>query len=141
MNRVILQRLESTDQGTFGKIKTETAEFYTLELPWRDNESNISCIPEGIYQCKMTMSYRFKKMMYLVDGTGKRTGIRIHSANLAGSIEDGYKAQLNGCIAIGEKLGLIGNQKALLLSSSGVRKFIELMNKKPFTLEVKNGMA
>lgn len=138
MNHVILQRLESTDQGTFGKIKTEQAEFYTLELPWRNNESNISCIPAGIYRCHMTMSAKMKKMLYLVDGTGKRTGIRIHSANLAGSIEAGFHSQLNGCIAIGEKLGLMGKQKALLLSSSGVRKFTQDMDHKPFVLEVKN---
>lgn len=48
----------------------------------------------------------------------------------------GYKAQLNGCIALGEKLGTIEGQRAILLSASAMRKFETALNYEPFELEV-----
>jgi hypothetical protein len=45
---------------------------------------------------------------------------------------------LNGCIAIGEKLGWMSGQKALLLSAPAVRRFETHMNKQPFELEIVN---
>lgn len=138
MDRIILQRFETSDQGTFGKIRIEDETFYTLELPWRDNSRNISCIPAGIYECNFTVSAHFKRTMYLVDGVNNRTGIRIHSANLAGDKTLGLKCQLNGCIAIGERIGKIEGQKAILLSGPAVRKFENLMNRESFLLEVIN---
>lgn len=138
MQRIILHRFETSDQGTFGRIRIGEELFYTAELPWRDNQRNISCIPAGVYSCKLTMSSRFYKLLYLVLGVNMRDGIRIHSANLAGDVSLGWKAQLNGCIALGEKLGKIGNQKAVLLSQPAVRKFEKLMNGQPFILEIVN---
>lgn len=75
--------------------------------------------------------------MYLLLGTEPRAGIREHSANLMGNREMGFKAQLNGCIAFGERLGWIEGQKALLLSAPAVRRFEEHMGYKPFTLEIR----
>lgn len=139
MERIILERFETSDQGTFGRIRIENEYFYTLELPWRDNVSNYSCIPAGVYSCKFTMSPRFGYSMYLVENVNKRTGIRIHSANLAGDKTLGHKSQLSGCIALGLHLGKMGGQKALLLSKPAVRKFESLLERKPFILEVING--
>jgi hypothetical protein len=50
----------------------------------------------------------------------------------------GYRRQLNGCIALGERLGWLEGQKALLLSAPAVRRFEEYMGHRPFTLEVRN---
>lgn len=74
--------------------------------------------------------------MYLLIGTEPRAGIRKHSANLMGDDAMGYRRQLNGCIAFGEKLGWIDGQKALLLSSPAVRRFETHMGHRPFTLEI-----
>lgn len=134
--KATLTRLESSDQGTFGKIKVGSLTLFTGELPRRENKSNISCIPSGLYRCVWTFSPRFKRFMYLVEGVPQRTGIRKHSANLMGDKNLGYKAQLNGCIALGEKLGFIDNQKALLLSAPAMRRFESFMERKPFTLEI-----
>jgi len=133
---VRLQRLESSDEGTFGVIKINKLILFTGELPRRENRSNISCIPAGIYKCRWTYSNRFKRKMFLVDGVPDRAGIRIHAANLMGDVTLGYKAQLNGCIALGEKLGSIDGQKAVLLSVPAIRKFEKLMGGKPFELEI-----
>jgi hypothetical protein len=77
--------------------------------------------------------------MYLLLGTEPRAGIRKHPANLMGAIDKGFRAQLNGCIALGEKLGWIDGQKALLLSAPAMRRFESIMGGKPFTLEIRNG--
>lgn len=137
MFRLTLERHESGPQGTFGRLCLPNKTFlYTGELPWVDNEANISCIPKGDYLGSWTLSVRFKRKLYLLTPTDPRTGIRIHSANLMGSIQAGYHSQLNGCIALGEKLGWIDGQKAILLSVSAIRKFESSLGGKPFILEV-----
>jgi len=140
MNKVQLIRLESGNQGTFGNLYAKGEKFYSGELPWRENKSSISCIPpNNNYLCLWTFSPRFKRNVYLVSNVINRFGIRKHSANLMGDIALGYKAQLNGCIALGEKLGWIDGQKAVLLSAPAIRRFETLMEGKSFILEVKNG--
>lgn len=138
MKKVLLLRDPSTDQGTFGKLITEGFSCVTLELPWKENRSNISSIPAGKYRCYWTYSPRFKRRMYLVDGVPGRAGIRIHPANIY--------SQLNGCIALGETLGVMGTKingqptrvQAILRSAPAVREFETLMDGKPFLLEILN---
>lgn len=135
---ITLQRLETSDEGTFGRIDLVGGPpFYTGELPWRDNASNISSIPPGLYRCRWTFSPRFNRPLYLVEGVEARTGVRFHPANLMGDVGQGFKAQLNGCIALGERLGWIEGQKAVLLSQPAVRKFETLLNHEDFTLEIR----
>lgn len=139
MIRAVLTRIESSDQGTFGVLSVAGVTFFTGELPWRENASNVSCIPTGVYRCQWTYSPRFRRKMYLVDPVPRRTGIRKHAANFMGDVKKGLKAQLNGCIALGERLGWINGQKALLLSTPAMRRFESLMGGKPFELEVRYG--
>ena len=138
---VSLERLESGDQGTFGQLQVEIDgviySFYSVELPWRDNHSDLSCIPTGTYPCRWTESAKFKRYLYEVDGVPNRSGIRIHSANLAGDTTKGYKSQLLGCIAPGEQLGSLDGQRAVIGSSSALKRFEALLNKEPFNLEIK----
>lgn len=138
MNRAILSRTESSDHGTFGRVLARGKTFFSGELPWRDNRANISCIPDGIYQFAWTYSPHFKRFLYGAVLVGGRGGIRKHSANFMGDVAQGFKAQLNGCIALGERLGWMEKQKALLLSAPAVRRFEALMERNPFILEVKN---
>lgn len=134
--RVQLTRLDSSIQGTFGQIRFGEFKCYSGELSWNDNASNISCIPVGEYRCVWTYSNRFRRMMYEVVGVANRAGIRIHSANLMGDDRKGFKRQLNGCIALGERLGTIDGQKALLLSKPAIRRFEGLLRGRDFILEV-----
>lgn len=69
---------------------------YSLELPWKDNQRNISCIPKGVYPIEITYSPRFRTMLPEIRNVKNRSGIRIHSANLT--------SELEGCIAPGAKL-------------------------------------
>ena len=67
----------------------------TLELSWKDNQRNISCIPPKIYKCKkLKQSNAFGYPHIWIQGVMDRSGIKIHRAN--------YARQLQGCIAVGE---------------------------------------
>lgn len=130
MSDVLILRQRHTDQGVFGRLITPGFECYTLERPWLDNKSSISCIPVGTYKCFWTWSPRFKRRVYLVAGVTGRDGIRIHPANIY--------TQLNGCIALGEKLGVMEGLPAVLVSAPAVRNFEMLMAGQTFTLEIKD---
>ena len=65
---------------------------YTLELPWKDNERRVSCIPIGTYTLKLHTSPKFGRC-YWVKDVPNRDAILIHPAN--------YTRQLLGCIAVG----------------------------------------
>ncbi len=81
-----LVRLETSIEGTFGKIIVPGGfECFTAELPWRDNRSNVSCIPPGLYRCGIYKSRRFGTVFHLTDVNG-RTYILIHTGNLAGDV-------------------------------------------------------
>ncbi len=65
----------------------------TLELPWKDNKKNVSCVPVGEYKCVLEYSDRFKKDLWELKEVPNRSECKFHSAN--------YFRQLNGCIALG----------------------------------------
>ena len=63
----------------------------TIELPWRDIQRRISCIPEGKYILKKRYSSKFKWHIEIAN-VPKRIAILFHPANNA-------QMELNGCIA------------------------------------------
>lgn len=137
METVILKRFDQGDQGTFGLLVTPRGFMcFTGELPDRNNLPSISRIPPGTYHVEATWSPRFKRKMYLVFEVPRRSGIRKHAANFMGDKSKNYRCQLNGCIALGEKLGVMGGQKALLVSAPALRRFEQHMSLQPFTLQI-----
>jgi len=109
----------------------------TLEPPWKNNKPNISCIPEGLYHCKMRKSNKFGWCYYVTDVTG-RSWILTHSGNLAGDRAKGFLSHTYGCILQGKYHGWLGGQKAVLVSKPTVRHFIEYMEKEEFDLKIQN---
>ena len=92
MNCLRLVRNQESLQSTIGNLYYgENLICRTLELPWRDNKKDVSCIPTGEYELAWTFSSRFQKNTWQLMNVPARTGIRIHSANLA--------SELQGCIA------------------------------------------
>lgn len=136
MITVRLVRQQTSDQGTFGRITVGGETWFTGELPWRDNRSDVSCIPVGMYQARQTFSPRFRTNLYELFGVPKRFACRIHSANLMGDVTKGYRSQLNGCIALGQKLGWMDGQRAVLISRPAVYDFTKALDGAPFLLEV-----
>lgn len=102
----------------------------TLELGWRNNLKNISCIPTGTYKVKWNFSPRFLKYTYELQAVSGRSGIRIHSAN--------YFYQLNGCIALGSDLLDINKDERLDVTNSKItmKAFENFMGRKEFTLKI-----
>ena len=105
---MILVRRNSTMAGTPGTIILGDGTFRSyrsIELPWRDNERDISCIPPGgPYPLELLSEHVSEKFPYThiaVRDVPGRSGIRIHRANWAGAKDKGYKSEMEGCIAPG----------------------------------------
>ena len=64
---------------------------HSIELPWKDNQKNISCIPEGNYHIQFRKSKKYRNLL-IVYGVPGRSWILIHPANDA-------RKELRGCIA------------------------------------------
>ena len=138
MKQVILERITDDGKQTLGGIQIgDVFIAKTLELGWKNNASNISCIPIGIYVCKYTrsnrMSLKANKDVYTYElmDVPNRSGIRIHSAN--------YFHQLLGCIALGDSTKDIDidGELDVLHSGATVAKFVDLMNKVDFALTIR----
>lgn len=63
----------------------------TIELPWKDNQYQVSCIPEGEYFLEKRYSRRFGWHLEIID-VSNRSLILFHPANNA-------LKELEGCIA------------------------------------------
>ena len=78
--------------GTNGEIfHNHVRVCYSIELPWLDNQYQISCVPEGRYELIKRYSQKFGSHLQLMN-VPNRNLILIHSAN------DAMK-ELKGCIA------------------------------------------
>lgn len=135
---VVLRRIHAGDQGTFGRLEAPGFSCYSGELPWRGNASGVSCIPAGRYLAVWSQSPRLGRKTYRLVNVPGRVGCLIHPANRMGDKALGYVAELAGCIALGEALGSIKGQAALLRSIPAVRRFEEAMAGNPFYLEVQD---
>lgn len=78
--------------GTNGTVyNCEKSICHTIELPWKENQKMISCIPEGRYEIVKRYNAKFK-WHFIVMNVPNRSFILIHPAN------DALK-ELKGCIA------------------------------------------
>ena len=138
--KVTLQRGPSTDQGTFGVLTFGADVMHTLELPWRDNKQQRSCIPVGSYKCAIVKSPKFGRVYGVLNVPG-RSNVLIHSANFAGDVEKGWTSQLHGCIAPAMRVGQMRNnagamQSAGLVSRTALNRLMEWADGQPFELEI-----
>lgn len=63
----------------------------SIELPWKENKSQVSCIPEGKYELRKRYTPRFGKH-FILTNVPNRSFILLHAAN------DALK-EIKGCIA------------------------------------------
>jgi hypothetical protein len=101
----------SSDQATTGMMNADDNfdSFYTLELPWRDNDPNLSCVPAGTYDlipynspkhgatwCLRNPALKIMGCDVLTTAqiaAGFRSFCELHAAN--------FVRQLLGCLALG----------------------------------------
>lgn len=110
---------------TIGLIKLSAVELKTLERPWKNNEPNISCIPEGTYI--VNRDETGKHRYYRVEGVANRTLIEIHVAN--------KPSHLQGCIALGYEFTHMFD---LLDSTNACDLFLGELGDEPFTLTIRS---
>jgi len=125
--------MRRSDQGTEGILSINDFKCFTLELPWRDNQRGISCIPSGEYKVKIAVTPKHGRIYKLQNVPG-RTYVLIHSGNYAGDINKGYKTHVQGCILLGEKIGAMQGQLAILNSRLAIRRFMNYLNNQNFNL-------
>ena len=107
----------------------------SLELPWRDNEFSLSCIPAGKYQCKRdtnrTTNGGLKiPVTYEVMSVPGRSGILFHIGNTTKDTQ--------GCILVGSKFGELVGHSAILESKVGFDSFLQALGGKSLVnLEVR----
>lgn len=97
-------------------------EFDTLELPWLNNQRNISCIPQGRYDVVPRTSKRFGKHFHIKD-VENRKWILIHSGN--------YYTDIRGCILIGTGLKDINSDgyRDVINSRNAMKELLEIYPK------------
>lgn len=87
--------------GTNGTLKCEGKLICkTIELPWKNNEKKVSCIPEGKYFIRKRYSAKHQWHLEITD-VPNRKFILFHPANNA-------MIELQGCIAPVSKLSGAG---------------------------------
>ncbi len=132
---VNLFRTRSNDQGTEGILSYLNFFCYTLELPWKDNKRNLSCIPEGTYKVSTRYSPKYG-LVYHIKEVSNRSYILIHSGNYGGDITKGLRSHTSGCILLGKKRGILNNQRAILSSRLTIKKFYDTLKGKDFKLNI-----
>ncbi len=112
-------RVGHSDNATFGVLKTDDDMPFavTAELPWKDNQVGVSCIPKGTYECKRIISPKFGETFEIIDVPG-RTHILFHKGN-------NPPADSKGCILIAEEFGTLNGEAAILASGRGFAEFLQ----------------
>jgi len=100
-----------TPFGTWGQWYFNDASqifMWTLENPWKDNEANVSCIPEGDYRVTRRDSPLIKRLTdgaytkaWHIENVPNRTFIEIHIGNDVSNTD--------GCVLTGSKPGIVKN--------------------------------
>jgi len=95
-------------------------EFLTLELPWKDNQRRVSCIPIGEYTVVKRWSKKFGNHFHVLD-VPNRDYILIHKGN--------YHTDILGCILPGDGLDDINddNEVDVINSAKTLNKLIKLL--------------
>lgn len=141
-------RFNTSDEGTFGKlyIEEDSAQppfwCYTAELPYRNNQPDISCVNPGYYPAGFTLTPKHPLGIFMLQVPG-RTACEIHSGNYAGDVNkinpktgSPYRSDVEGCILLGKDIGISYGQKILVESRVALAQFMALMGKEPFQLEI-----
>jgi len=102
--------------GANGTLSIDGVEICsTIELPWKENATGVSCVPEGKYEVKRRYSEKHGKHLILLNVPGREL-ILFHPANNA-------LQELRGCIAPVSKTAGFGRG---ILSRAAFRKLIDL---------------
>jgi hypothetical protein len=103
----------------------------TMELPWKDNQRSISCIPEGTYKVIKQPPKEGRPYPYFrLPNVPGRSGILIHKIS--------YVSGLKGCIGVGMEFSDLNKDGVPDIVRSG-EALTMLINKLPdeFTIVIR----
>ena len=126
--------VRNVDNGTetLGTLTTNDNQFQcrTLERPWKNNQTNISCIPKGTYIVSWRFMLRELRYRYQVLNVPNRSGIFFHIGN--------FFFNSAGCILLGSLPQDINYDKQIDLQNSTLitTAFENKMGKKDFLLTI-----
>ena len=119
------RNLYSPNQGTFGWLQVGDWRCATVEEIWKDNRTNVSCIPVGNYRLRRAVHHISTpdptddyNCYEIIDVPG-RTAIHIHIAN---TILD-----LQGCVGVGNRHGVLKDHWAVQQSRAAFAEFMSRM--------------
>ena len=98
MINLILNRKKRIPEQTLGTMDVYKNSVFmfslaTIELGWKNNSINISCIPGGIEYVVKHFNSDKHPDTFILEATEPRTGILIHIVN--------FSRDLGGCIGVG----------------------------------------
>lgn len=134
MKHFLQVRTKRGDDGTFGHLVHANFHLVSLELPWRDNLKDLSCIPVGIYN--VVPDDTGKHQYYRILDVPGRGNIEMHPANWAGDTTKGLLSDLRGCLAVGLRRGKLNNQECILDSNIAFERLKLYIGSEDFQLEI-----
>lgn len=136
MPTIDLRRTKYTTTSTLGELRVlengvQLFRCYTLELPWKQNKPQVSCVPVGTYELVLEVSPAFGRELWELKGVPDREECKIHGAN--------HTSQLRGCIAPGMSYFDINKDGVMDIASSkvaleGIHKAMGKVRKSTITI-------
>ena len=112
LNRLLDNRNQTTGMAALLNVNYGLIQrFITIELPWKDNTQNISCIPSGEYNVVVRRSEKHGRHLQVL-GVKDRTYILFHVAN--------FYSDLRGCIGIGMDFKYINSDNNIDITNSRI---------------------
>lgn len=128
-DKLTIKRLSDDGYQTLGLIfSPSNIVFHSLELPWKNNEHKISCIPKGIYDVEKRYSEKYGWHFHVLN-VPDRDMILVHVGN--------YFSDIKGCILPGKGLADINGDGKLDVTASrpALNALLKIMPDK-FKLEI-----
>jgi Family of unknown function (DUF5675) len=126
---IVLQRLTTSSEGTFGTLLVNGRPYYvTLELPWKNNQKDVSCIPPGEYKATRMFSEKFKKVLFVLHNIPGRDLVEFHIGNTISNTE--------GCVLLGSEFSK--TEYAIVDSRVAFDDFMIRMPAEGFTVLIKD---
>lgn len=115
---------------TLGTFHYDNFKCDSLELPYKDNQRRVSCVPAGKYICKKVLASSHIPYTHIaITNVPNRDGICIHKAN--------YVSDLLGCVGVGDGLKDINKDGQLdIINSKNTFDKLMLLLPDEFTLNI-----
>lgn len=118
MNLRLIRIIEKEDATLGVLLIEEVPRLVTLELPWRFNQTDVSCIPVGRYKMNRIQSPKFGET-FEVANVPDRGNIEFHWGNTYHDTE--------GCILLGNQFGITYAASHIIDSKNAFEAFLRFI--------------